>query len=93
MREKKIDPAKIPADDLPAEMRDMTPDARAAFIEKAASERAAIQAQITELNHQREAHVAEELKKQAASGAKTLDEALVETTREQASALGYSFAK
>jgi hypothetical protein len=91
VREKQIDPAKIPASELPAEMRDMTPDARAAFIEKSAKERAAIQSQITELNRQREAHVAEELKKQAASGAKTLDEALVETTREQAAALGYSF--
>lgn len=91
VREKKIDPARIPADDLPAEMRAMTPDARATFIDRAARERASIQSQIAELNRQREAHVAEELKKQAASGAKTLDEALVETTREQAAALGYSF--
>ena len=91
MREKKIDPAKIPTKDLPAEMQAMTPEARVAHIEKAAKERADIQAKIMDLNKQREAYVAEELKKQASAGAKTLDEALVETTRSQAAALGYSF--
>lgn len=92
VREGRIDPAIIPASELAAEMREMTPAARAAFIEKAARERAFIQTRITELNRQREAHVAEEFKKQAVPGAKTLDVALVETTREQASARGnFSF--
>ena len=63
------------------------------MIESAAKNRAAIQSQIMELNKQREAHIAAELKKQAASGSQTLDEALVETTRAQASALGYKFGK
>jgi hypothetical protein len=93
LREKKIDPAKIPADELPAELRDVKPEERAAVIDKAARSRAAIQSQILELNKQREAHVAAELKKQANAGAQTLDEALVETTRSQASALGYTFGK
>ncbi|MES2659676.1 MAG: vWA domain-containing protein [Verrucomicrobiota bacterium] len=93
MREKKIDPAKIPTKELPAELRDLKPEDRAAVIDKAARSRVAIQSQILELNKQREAHVAAELKKQATSGAQTLDEALVETTRSQASALGYTFAK
>ena len=93
MREKKIDPAKIPAEELPAEMRAIAPEARAAVVEKAAQSRAVIQSQIMELNKQREAHVAAELKKQAATTTQTLDEALVETTREQATALGYSFKK
>ncbi|MES2439046.1 MAG: vWA domain-containing protein [Verrucomicrobiota bacterium] len=93
LREKKIDPAKIPADELPAEMRALPAEARAGYIEKAAKDRAGIQSKIMELNQQREAYVADELKKQAASGAKTFDEALVETTRTQASALGYRFGK
>lgn len=93
MREKKIDPAKVPAEELPAEMRAMTPEARTAYIEKAGKDRAAIQSKIMELNKQREAYVAEELRKQAGGGAQTLDEALVETTREQAASLGYSFKK
>jgi hypothetical protein len=93
MREKKIDPAQIPVDELPAELRAVKPEERAGIIEKAAKNRAAIQSQILELNKQREAHVAAELKKQATEGSQTLDEALVETTRSQASALGYSFGK
>jgi hypothetical protein len=92
-REKKIDPAKIPAEELPDELRSVAPAERAAVIEKAARSRAEIQSRILELNRQREAHVAAELKKQAATGAQTLDEVLVETTRSQASALGYSFKK
>lgn len=92
MREKKIDPAKLPADELPAELRGVAPEARAAVIQRAARSRADIQSQIMDLNKQREAHVAAELEKQA-GGSKTLDEAIVETTRSQASALGYSFKK
>lgn len=93
LREKKIDPATIPAKDLPAAMQSIAPADRAAFIEKAAAQRAELQAKILELNKQREAHVASELKKQADSGAKTLDEALVDTTRQQAKSLGYTFGK
>ena len=93
LREKKIDPAKIPAKDLPAEMQTLAPEARAAYIEKAAKQRAEIQSKILELNQQREAFVAAELNKQATDGTRTLDEALVETTRDQAAALGYQFRK
>lgn len=93
VKEKKIDPAKVPAAELPAEMRDLKAEERAAFIEKAAAERTAMQAQIQELTKQREAHVAAEKKKQATAGPQTLDEALVETTREQASQNGYVFGK
>ena len=92
-REKKVDLTTIPNEELPAEMRDLNAEARAAYVEKAAKDRAAIQSQIMELNRQREAFVAEELKKQSASTTQTLDEALVETTRAQASSLGYSFKK
>jgi hypothetical protein len=90
-REQKVDPAKIPAAELPAEMRDIAPKDRAAYIQKAARSRAVIQSQIMDLNKQREAFVAEQLKKQATAGAKTLDEVLVETTREQATSWGYTF--
>lgn len=92
VRGKKVDPAKIPADELPAEMKDLKPDERAAFIEKAANERAAIQKRIAELGSQRDAFLKAEREKQAAvKGEKTLDEAIVETTREQASKAGYVF--
>ncbi|MGC4015756.1 MAG: VWA domain-containing protein [Luteolibacter sp.] len=92
-RDKAVDPAKIADADLPEAMRGMKPEDRAAYIEKAAKERAAIQEKIIALNREREAFVAEEMKKQATKGDKTLDEALVETTREQAGTRGYTFGK
>ncbi|MGJ8675923.1 MAG: vWA domain-containing protein [Akkermansiaceae bacterium] len=88
---KKIDLEKLDVEELPEEMKTLAPNERAAYVEKAARERANIQAQIVELNKQREAFVAEERKKQADGGAKTLDQVLIETTRNQATSLGYVF--
>lgn len=93
VREKKIDPAKLDAKDLPESLRDLKADELKARIDEASRQRAAIQSQIAALNKERETFVAEELKKQAGGGAKTLDEVMVETTRNQASALGYTFGK
>ena len=92
-REKKIDPAKLPAADLPEEMRGIAPEKRKDIIEKAAASRANIQKQIKELNGEREEHIAAKLKEQADGGAKTLDQALIEATRKQASEVGYTFKK
>jgi len=92
--EKKVDPAKLETSDLPEAMRGLKPEERAAFIEKAAKERSGIKDKILALNREREAYVEAELKKQAtAKGEKTLDEALVEAAREQATAKGYTFQK
>ncbi|HEY8990915.1 MAG TPA: vWA domain-containing protein [Luteolibacter sp.] len=92
VREKQVDPAKLEPTDLPEAMRGLKPEERAAFVEKAAKDRAEIQGKIVALNREREAFVAEELKKSAKeTGEKTLDQAIIEATREQASALGYKF--
>ncbi len=93
VREKKVDVSKLAAKDLPEPLQNLKPEELKAKIEQASKQRAAIQSEIATLNQQREAHVAEQLKKQAAAGEKTLDEAMVETTRSQASALGYEFGK
>ena len=93
VREKKVDPAKLEAKDLPESLQGLKADELKARIDEASKQRALIQSQIATLNKEREAFVAEELKKQAAAGVKTLDEAMVETTRSQASALGYQFGK
>ena len=93
VRENKVDPAKLEAKDLPEPLRNLKADELKARIEQASKQRAAIQSQIATLNKEREAFVAEELKKQAGAGAKTLDEVMAETTRSQASALGYTFGK
>lgn len=90
-REKKVDPAKLPAAELPEEMRDVAPEKRQEFIERAAARRAEIQNRIKDLNDRREEHIAARRKEQAEGGAKTLDQALVEATRRQASTAGYTF--
>lgn len=91
VRDKKLDVASLRKDELPDSLRSLDAKELNARIEEASKQRAAIQSQIAALNKEREAHVAEEQKKQAAAGGKTLDEVMVETTRSQAAALGYSF--
>lgn len=93
LREKKVDLKTIPADQLPAEMQSMDGATRAAHLEKAATKRKEIQDEILKLNREREEFVAKERTKQAEGDAKTLDEVMVETAREQAIKLGYVFAK
>lgn len=84
--------AEIPKEELPAPMRSMTPAEREAYLTKITAERAAIQQKILTLNKAREGYVAAELKKQAAAkGEKTLDQAIIETTRTQAATKGYTF--
>ncbi len=93
VRENKVDVSKLDAKDLPEPLQNLKPEELKARIEAASKQRAAIQTEIAALNQQREAFVAEELRKQAAAGGKTLDEVMVETTRGQAAALGYTFGK
>lgn len=93
VRENKVDPAKLDPKELPESLRNLKADELKARIEQASKQRAAIQSQIATLNKEREAFVAEELRKQAGAGARTLDEVMAETTRSQASALGYTFGK
>jgi hypothetical protein len=93
VREKKLDVSTLPKDELPESLQGLDAKELNARIEAAARQRAAIQSEIATLNKQREAFVAAEQQKQAAAGAKTLDQVMVETTRSQAAALGYSFGK
>jgi hypothetical protein len=91
-KEKKVDVTTLPVDQLPQAMRDLKPEERATFVAKAAKERAEIQEKIVALNREREAFVAEEMKKKATdSTEQTLDQAIVAATREQAVARGYKF--
>jgi hypothetical protein len=53
-------------------------------VEQKAKERGDLQAQIQKLSQERQKHVQAEMKKQAASGVKSLDSAIIENVREQA---------
>jgi len=84
-----LDVNKVAETDLPAEMRGLDAEGRKAYVEKKASERAAIQKRIAELNREREAYVA--AKRQEASGEASLDAAMLGSLRGQASKQGYRF--
>lgn len=88
----KIDPATLKPEELPEEMKDLAPEQRKEFIEKRGQERPAIQEEIKTLSKERAAQVADELRKNAESGGKTLDEAMIEATRKQTAKLGYNFS-
>jgi hypothetical protein len=88
--DKDFDLAKLPADDLPDELKKLTPDERLAFVRKKADERAAIQKQVAELTAKRQKVVdAERAKRPKTDAEKALDEAVKAVVREQAKAKGF----
>ncbi len=93
VKEKKIDISKLKDEELPENLRGKNPEELNKLIAEAATKRAAIQEEIKTLNTARETHIADELKKQAATGDKSLDQAMIEATRQQASKVGYNFKK
>lgn len=76
--------------DLPEEMRSMSPAQARAYVDAKAKARAELQARIQKLGAEREKFVAAKLKElEAKGGAKTLDAAMAESLREQAKAKGF----
>lgn len=94
VREKSVNLSEIPEVELPAAMRAMKPAEREAHLAAMAAKRSQIQEKIRQLNLEREAHVAEKARQHAdQDGNRTLDLAITETVRTQASACGYSFGE
>lgn len=91
-KEKDFDLKKVAEDQLPEDMRKLTPDQRPAFVEQKAKERAEVQKQIQELSQKREAFVKAELEKQG-QGGKGLDAAVKDSLRKQAEKKGFQFAE
>ena len=81
----------IAKDDLPAEMRGMGEEEREKFVAEKGKARAELQSQIVKLAAERDAYVKTELQKVASSGPKTMDDALLESAKEQAKKKGLSF--
>ncbi len=86
---KKLD--EVAAPELPAEMQKMNAQEREAFVAEKSKARADLQAKIAKLSAERDAYVSGEIKKQATTGAKTLDDALLESARAQATKQNYQF--
>lgn len=87
VREKKLDVASAPAADLPAELRDKTPEQRTAFIAEKQRERSEVQARIAKLGTERSVWVATQ-KPDAA----TLGDGLRAAVQAQAQAAGFTVA-
>jgi hypothetical protein len=88
-KEKKVDVARLEAEQLPEEMKAMKPQEREAYVEKKAAERAKLQSTISKLNEERRKYVAEEQKKTSADN--TLDKAIISAVRKEAVKKGYRF--
>ncbi len=67
-RERQIDLNKIADDELPANMRKMSPEERTVYLNKQGEERDKLNAKVAELSKQREAYIAEQNKKLGGSG-------------------------
>lgn len=78
--------------DLPQELKGLTLEQRKAKVEDLRTRRGEIQARIAELNKQRADFVAQKLKDAGQDAGNSLQAALVQSIRAQASKLGYVFA-
>ena len=76
---------------LPPELQKMDEAEREKFVEGKAKERAEIQAKISKLAQEREQFVQAEMKKKAEAGSKTMDDALIESAKSQATKQAFSF--
>src|SRR5262249_17113487 len=88
MEDPKFDITKVPVEDLPEEMKKMTPEQRVEFIKKKRAEREDLQKQISETNVKRQKYVDAEMKKHATASDKALETALREMIRTQAAGKG-----
>lgn len=88
----KVKLAELAPDQLPDEMKTMTPAQRKAYLESKETARADIQKQIARLNKEREQFVTAERKRQAAkTGAQSLDMAVIDGLRKQAAKKEFIF--
>ncbi len=84
--------SKIKDKDLPENMRQMSPKQRQEYVKQQAAKRKQVQKQINDLNTARTKYVAAKRKETTTgSGKRTLDQALGEAIRAQASARNFKF--
>jgi hypothetical protein len=78
-------------DELPEELKKMKPAERKAYIDGMIAKRKALQEQISKTSDERNKYIAEERKKLAASSDNTLDKAVIDAARKQATRLQFEF--
>jgi hypothetical protein len=80
-------------DELPEDLKKLKPAERKAFVEAKAKERGELQEKIKALCTARELHVNAELQKLRAGGTNTLDKAIIDAVRKQATTKEFEFKK
>jgi len=90
-KQKDFDLSKIKDEDLPEEMRKMSPAERKEYLAKKTEERADVQRRITSLVKEREAYVAEKMKSESKES--VFGKAVTTAIREQAATKGVTFEK
>lgn len=91
VKEGHIDLASVADEDLPEELRGKSAEERARIVAERRAERERTQQRIQELSKAREAYLAAELAKLPQSAEGSLDQAVLNSVRAQASKVGYSF--
>ncbi len=86
--EGKVDLSKLDADQLPSELREMTPEERERHVRTQAAKRGRLQAQIKELGTKRNEHIKQQLAKNAKNNKSGFDAAIVECVKSQAGRKG-----
>ena len=89
VRNNSVDLKSIDDEDMPEDMRKMSPAQRKAHIKKMSEKRASIQKKIARLNRERREYVEKKRKKLA--GESTIDTAIIKTIRSQAAKKSYTF--
>ena len=85
--------SKLEEEELPEEIREMSPEELKAHLEKLTKERSQIQSELAKLAQERSEYRQLELKKRAdETGEKTLGDAMVETVRKQLKKSGFEFS-
>ena len=82
---------EVKEEDLPEEMKKLSPEERTKFLEEKEAERKKIQEEIAALSKKRDAFVAAEMEKRALEETDSFDHAVRGAIREQASAKGFTF--
>lgn len=90
--QKTVELKDLKDEQLPEELRSLKLEERQAFLDRKREERAKLQSEIKELSEKRAAYIAEERRRQAeAAGEKSLDDAVIESIRQQAQKKQFRF--
>jgi len=93
VREGTVKLEEIKVEDLPENMKKMTNEQRAAFVNAKQAERTMIQKEIAKLTKERDEFIAQKRKEMSTQAAPTFGEAVLEAIRTQGAQKGYEFAK